>query len=198
MKKNKTKTATVLAGGSTTVLLAIAGLTSVLKIAIPSLIFGFVLVPSFIFLVICIHSYYGDKTHPYSLAGISFSIMYGVLIGFNYYMQLTLKPKGLSGLDLLSMNNPNSIMWVIEILGYFFMGLSTLAMAPVFGSTAVEKVVKYVFILNGLLGIGGLIGYALNFNLSIMFFGLILWNIVMPIGTGALTYHFITNKQSVK
>lgn len=61
--------------------------------------------------------------------------MYGVLICFNYYLQLTLMQKNILGLDLLSMNNPNSIMWVIEVLEYFFMGLSTIAIVSVFGSS---------------------------------------------------------------
>lgn len=192
------KLASICAGGLTTILLILAGLTSVLKIEIPSLVLGFVLAPFFIAFAVCIHYFFGKKTSLYSLLGIIFAVMYGVLICFNYYLQLTLMQKDIPGLDLFSMKNPNSIMWVIEVLGYFFMGLSTLVMAPILGTTVAEKVVKLAFILNGFLGIGGLIGYALNFPLGIMLVGLLLWNIIMPIGSGTLTYHFIKNSKPIE
>jgi hypothetical protein len=116
--------------------------------------------------------------------------MYGVLISFNYYLQLTLMQKNVSGLELFSMSDPNSMMWVIEVLGYFFMGLSTIFVSIIFGSSFLERSIKLIFIVNGILGIGGIIGYTLGWNLSLMLWGLMLWNIIMPIAAGLLIYYF--------
>ena len=60
------------------------------------------------------------------------------------------------------MDNPQSMMWVIEVLGYFFMGLATLFAAPVFRSGRVESLVKWLFLTNGVLGILTPIAYGLN------------------------------------
>lgn len=95
-------------------------------------------------------------------------------------------------IELLAMDNPHSIMWVIEMLGYFFMGLSTLAITPIFGDSLIEKLIKLIFLFNGILGIGGLFAYTAGLDINICLIGLAVWNIVMPIGTGLLTYYFIS------
>jgi len=82
------------------------------------------------------------------------------------------------------------MMWVIEVLGYFFMGLSTLFAAPVFGSGRIESMIRWLFVANGILGILTPIGYALNLPIEILLGGLIVWDIVMPISTALLAYLF--------
>jgi hypothetical protein len=94
------------------------------------------------------------------------------------------------------MTNPQSMMWVIEILGYFFMGLTTLFTAPVFGAGRIEKLIKWLFVANGVLGILTPIGYGLNFPLQILLGGLILWDIIMPLSTGAIAYLFRRKNQA--
>ncbi len=171
-------------------LIFLAGLTSVLKITILSLIFGFLLVPIFIILITCLHYNSKKEMKMFSMLGVIFACMYGILISFNYYLQLTLVQKNVSGLELFSMSDPNSMMWVIEVLGYFFMGLSTIFVSIIFGSSFLERSIKLIFIVNGILGIGGIIGYTLGWNLSLMLWGLMLWNIIMPIAAGLLIYYF--------
>jgi hypothetical protein len=171
-------------------LIFLAGLTSVLKITILSLIFGFLLVPIFIILITCLHYNSKKEMKMFSMLGVIFACMYGILISFNYYLQLTLVQKNVSGLELFSMSDPNSMMWVIEVLGYFFMGLSTIFASTIFGSSFLERSIKLIFIVNGILGIGGIIGYTLGWNLSLMLWGLMLWNIIMPIAAGLLIYYF--------
>jgi hypothetical protein len=179
--------------GLAALVVLLAGLTSVLNIPIPSLILGFLLVPIFITLMVCLHYNSNNDKKIFSLLGVLFASMYGVLISFNYYLQLTLMQNNSSGLELFAMSNPNSMMWVIEVLGYFFMGLSTLFAVAIFGSTLLEKFIKILFIINGLLGIGGLIGYAIGLSMNILMIGLMSWNIIMPIA--ALLTFFYFKKQ---
>jgi hypothetical protein len=82
----------------------------------------------------------------------------------------------------------------IEILGYFFMGLSMLFIAPIFQSGRLEKLIRWLFVFNGILGIGGATGFALNLDWRILIGGLILWTIVMPVTTALLAYWFKTVK----
>ena len=115
---------------------------------------------------------------------------YAVLIGFNYYMELTLVRNNLYT-DAFAMDDPQSIMWVIEVLGYGFMGLATLATAFVFTNGKLENAIRWLFIVNGILGIGGMIGVdALGLSLNILAGGLVIWYIVMPISSVLLAILF--------
>jgi hypothetical protein len=114
---------------------------------------------------------------------------YAVLIGFNYYMELTLVRNNLYTVAF-AMDDPQSIMWVIEVLGYGFMGMATLATSFVFTTGKLENVIRWLFIVNGILGIGGMIGYALGLSLNILAGGLVIWDIVMPISSILLAILF--------
>ena len=96
---------------------------------------------------------------------------------------------------MFSMTNTHSMMWVIEVLGYFFMGLATLFAAPVFGSSRTEKAIKWLFVANGVLGILTPIGYGLNLPIEILLGGLIIWDIIMPISTALVAYLFWNAKK---
>jgi hypothetical protein len=55
------------------------------------------------------------------------------------------------------MDNPQSIMWVIEALGYGFMGLSTLFASWSFRRSKLEQAVRWLFMVNGVLGSGAIL-----------------------------------------
>jgi hypothetical protein len=137
----------------------------------------------------CIHEYSPADKKFFSRLGLLFTMGYAVLIGFNYYMQLTLVKNNLYT-DVFAMDDPQSIMWVIEVLGYGFMGLATFATAFVFTNGKLENAIRWLFIVNGILGIGGMIGYALGLSLNILAGGLIIWDIVMPISSILLAILF--------
>ena len=88
------------------------------------------------------------------------------------------------------MSNPQSIMMVIEVLGYGFMGVATLCAAGRFGQGGIEQAIRWLFVLNGVLGIGGTIGYALELSMRVLYGGLILWDAVMPATAILLAVHF--------
>ena len=94
-------------------------------------------------------------------------------------MQLTLVRQNLFTTEF-AMDNPQSIMWVIEVIGYGFMGLATFFAAWIFKTGKLETAIRWLLIINGVLGIGGMIGYALGLSMNILLGGLIAWDIVMP------------------
>lgn len=180
-----------------TLLVTVAGVTATASIQPFATIMGFLLTPTFLVVMACIHCYASESKKVFSLVGLSFAIIYATLISLNYFIQLTFVNQSTFDVSLFSMTNPQSLMWVIEVLGYFFMGLATLFAAPVFGSGRVEKIIKWLFIVNGILGIGALLGYGMNVPLEIMLGGLIVWDIVMPVSTALLAYLF-WNARTVK
>ena len=118
-----------------------------------------------------------------------FAVGYAVLIGFNYFMQLTLVRQNLYTAPF-AMDNPHSVFFVIEVLGYGAMGLATLFAAWVFDSGRLEKGIRWLFVINGVLGIGGMIGYAVNLSMNTLLAGLVAWDVVMPVATILLAILF--------
>jgi hypothetical protein len=172
-----------------TIAVIFSGITASTAMKIPSLVSGIILIPVFILLIACIHEYSPADRKFFSRLGLLFTMGYAVLIGFNYYMQLTLVQNNLYT-DVFAMDDPQSIMWVIEVLGYGFMGLATLSTAFVFTNGKLENAIRWLFIVNGILGIGGMIGYALGLSLSILAGGLIVWDIIMPLSSILLVVLF--------
>jgi hypothetical protein len=172
-----------------TIAVIFSGITATTTMKIPSLVSGIILIPIFILLMACIHEYAPADKKIFSRLGLLFTTGYAVLIGFNYYLQLTLVQKNLYT-DVFAMDDPQSIMWVIEVLGYGFMGLATLSAAFIFPNGKLENVIRWLFIINGILGIGGMIGYALGWSLNILLGGLIVWDIIMPVSSLLLAILF--------
>jgi len=173
-----------------TLLVAVAGITATASFQPFATIIGFLLTSSFLVVMACIHCYASDDRKVFSLIGLSFAIIYATLISMNYFIQLTIVRQSTFDISIFDMTNPQSMMWVIEVLGYFFMGLSTLFAAPVFESGRTESLVKWLFVANGILGVLTPVGYAFNFPPQIMLGGLIVWDIVMPLATTSLAYLF--------
>ena len=181
-----------------TLLVTIAGITATASIQPFATIIGFLLTSSFLVVMACIHCYAPEGKKVFSLVGLSFAIIYATLISVNYFIQLTFVNQTTFDVSIFSMTNSQSMMWVIEILGYFFMGLATLFAAPVFGSNRTENLIKWLFVANGILGILTPIGYGLNLPLQILLGGLIVWDIIMPLSTALLAYLFKQKRQVKK
>jgi hypothetical protein len=179
-----------------TIFLAISGITSSVSIYLVSNISGFILTSIFLIVITCIYYSAPDDKKILGQIGLSFAIIYATMISMNYFIQLTFVKFGAFNTDIFSITNPQSMMMTIEVLGYFFMGLSTLFIAPIFQSGRLEKSIRWLFVFNGILGIGGAIGFALNLDWRILIGGLILWTIVMPITTALISYWFKTEKSN--
>jgi hypothetical protein len=60
----------------------------------------------------------------------------------------------------------------------------------VFGSGRLENYVRWLFVLNGVLGLLTPVAYVINLPMNIMLGGLVVWDIVMPLATASLAYLF--------
>ncbi|MCU0486099.1 MAG: hypothetical protein MUC85_08320 [Anaerolineales bacterium] len=173
-----------------TIAVLFSGISASTALKMPSLISGIILIPIFILFMTCIHEYAPTEKKLCSRLGLLFSTGYATLIGFNYYMQLTLVRKGLYS-DVFAMDDPQSVMIMIEALGYGFMGLATLFTAFSLPNGKIENAIRWLFIFNGILGIGGIVGYALDLNFKILAGGLIVWDIIMPISSVLVAIIFL-------
>lgn len=174
----------------TAVLLALAGVSSLMEITEPSLILGLLAVPSFISLMACLYRFVPRGQHAAGIAAVGFAIGYGVLIGFNYFSQLSFIHREIEVPELLLFAKMDSIFMVIEMLGYSFMGLATVAIAATLSKSRIGIAVKVLFYFNGFLSVGGAIGYMLGWNFKTMFAGAVVWTVVMPLACVLLFFYF--------
>jgi hypothetical protein len=147
-----------------------------------SFLLGFPVVIVFVVLMGAVHSCAPEEKKIFGLLGVVFSAVAATLLGFNYYFMINQGQLGVLP-EMLLMTNPHSLIWVIEVLGYGFMGIATLAAAPVFAGGKLEQAVFWLFVANGVLGIGGIVAYAANASLAILMGGLLAWDIVFPVMT---------------
>jgi hypothetical protein len=156
---------------------------------IPSLL----LAPMFVILMLCIHQYASDDRKVLSQLSFSFAIICSTVLSVHYYIQLTFVQQGIlnnetAGVWQFAAPNPHSFFWTFAALGYGFMGIALLCAAPVFAGKTVHTI-KWLFIANGIVGIGFLIGNALGvFIVNIL--ASFIWGILFPIAAILLAKKF--------
>jgi len=153
-----------------------------------SMVLGLLVASIFIVMMVSVHFYAPDDRKILTLLGVAFAVVCATLLSINYYLQITVARW--TTLPLLSISNPHSIMWAVEVLGYGFMGLATLFPAIIFSTNRLEVAIRWLFIGNGILGVGGIIGFVVVDNPLILLPGLIVWDVVFPLMTLLLAIFF--------
>ncbi|MHB1418382.1 MAG: hypothetical protein ACYCX4_02165 [Bacillota bacterium] len=129
---------------------------------------SFLIAPSFMAMMISLHTLTTDNNKVWSHLGVAFSIVYAVLILIAYYTQLVIVRSNSMQLSpeimKLLVYKPGSLIFALDMLGYGFMCLATLVAVPVFVGGKEEKRAKMLFIINGVFFIPSLIFPALNFS----------------------------------
>jgi hypothetical protein len=129
--------------------------------------------PLFVILLNCIHDYARDDRKVLSRIALCFGVAFATLVCVGYFFQLTVVRLNLSsghldGVEQLIQTNPNSTVLAIMMLGWgWFFALSSLFVAPVFSGGALERVIKFSFLANGVFCILGALGYAFDLVLLV-------------------------------
>lgn len=149
---------------------------------IPSLL----LAPMFVIMMMCIYQSASEDKKILGQLGVAFALICGGILSMHYYIQLTVVQQGLlnnetAGLWLFSAPNPRSLFWTFSALGYGFMGFSLLCATPIFAEKT-ERSIKWLFIANGIIGVGFLVGNALGIFMANILASFI-WGVLFPIAT---------------
>jgi hypothetical protein len=118
----------------------------------PSLFLG----PSFLLVAVSIHELASPDRKIWSHAAVVFATAYTVLIGMNYFVQLTwvtprLAAGRTAGIEQFLFVPFDSFLYAVDILGYSFMSVATLFAAMVFTGKGIERITRWFLISNGLL-----------------------------------------------
>ena len=107
---------------------------------------------------------------------LSFGIMFALLTSMFYFVQLSTVRQSLlhgqpEGLEWFVQANPASVLLAINMLGWtLFLGLASLFISPVFTGGRLEAVIRYAFLVNGIVCLLGGISFVLNIPVLIFLF----------------------------
>ena len=127
---------------------------------------GILLAPTFVVLMACIHAYAPEPKKIYSRIGLSFALIYAVVILVDYYLQLTVVVPSLQageteGLSLFTQYDPHGVFIALETLGYSMLTVALLFAAPVFAGGRAERAIRALFTLSFVLAVVAFVGLAL-------------------------------------
>ena len=115
--------------------------------------FGFIYLTGFIVFISASRQLLVGKNQLYGDGAIITTAIFGSLISINYILQIGYVPRAVSAptelLAVFVMNNPKSICWLLEMFGWGFLGAATWFISPGFNSSRLQKIVKVLFIING-------------------------------------------------
>lgn len=124
---------------------------------------GFVLVASSIAWIASVHAGAARNRRGLSAAALVFTGAFAALIFLNYLFQAVVLPSLVSDYDpndatlvaALSMANPRSLAWQVEMWGWGAFGVATWLVAPTFGGSRLERATGIAFTANGVLSVVG-------------------------------------------
>jgi hypothetical protein len=145
-------------GSALLVALEVAAFAAGLSFSLPiewSFVASFFLAPSFLTLMVSLHYSIPAEKQVWSHLGLVFATVYTVMVTISYFLQLAVVANNSLGVseDALKLVRfvPGSAIFAQDMLGYSFMCLATLAAAPVFGSSRLERWLGRLFAVHGLL-----------------------------------------------
>src|SRR5512143_1464529 len=157
---------------------------------IPSLL----LAPTFVVLMVCVHSYAPNAKKIWSQVGLAFAIVYATMACVNYIVQLTvvrlsILNKETDGLAMFVMGNPHSIFWALAS-AYIFMNLAMLCAAPVFDGGKLERWLRWLFLANGVSVVVSVFGIVVDSPPIYLLVSLVPWCVLFSLTTALLAVLF--------
>jgi hypothetical protein len=142
---------------------------------------SFLITILFVGIMAALYSLAPDEKKILGVLGLSFTAICVTLVSITYYTQLSVVPNSIKSgateeLTRFVYHSPNSFVFAIDILGFFFLGLATLCAAPLFETRKLELAIRGLFVAFGIENIIGLLAHALDYQ-----FILLLYNVLMTL-----------------
>ena len=149
--------------------------------------FGFLLASGSVLMLVSVRLL--SQKRATALTALIFMSIGAAFAIFNYVTQTTFIPALVDSytselgplIAILSMSNPNSLSWAVEMWGYGFIGLGTWLAAGFFGPSRLERTARFLFILNGVLSVFGALIVSVKLGGVFSVAGLIgygIWNVL--------------------
>jgi hypothetical protein len=162
----------------------------------------FLIAPSYLIMASCIYRLTPENKKILSLLGVVFAVAYLAQITANYYLQMTAVSQSmtagqLDGVAMFAFGNLNSVFWAMEALGYTWLSISMIFVGLLFTGGWKETAIKWIFVVNGILGAIAPIQAVLQLNTPPI--SLLLFAVTFPVSTIliALLFHQAKNTGSM-
>jgi hypothetical protein len=139
------------------------------------------LAPSFLAMLICANAVVSPDRTIWTQLGVAFAVVYVPLCSASYVVELfVVEPRVLRGAvdetTLLTIVRGDSVFNAIDGLGYLFMSLATLAAAPAFGGTRLERWIRWLFVAHGAVALPIFLTYFVS---RTFLYGAALWSVTL-------------------
>ncbi len=109
-------------------------------------IFGFLIVGGFVLLMASLNGTGPERVRPLEVAAIAFTGIFASLVFTNYVLQTAFIPQWVPLRDpvvgIVTMANPRSLGWSLEMYGYALLGIATAFVAPLFDNHGRQRGIK--------------------------------------------------------
>ena len=120
---------------------------------------GYILLSGFVCFSASCHALAAAPLRTRTAAALVFTGVYAALVFTNYTIQLGFIPRVLNErpayVSALTMANPASFAWFLEMFGYAAMGVATWLVATAFRGSRRADAIRYLLVANGVLSIVG-------------------------------------------
>lgn len=122
-------------------------------------VLGYILLSGFVFFSASCHALAATPLRTRTAAALVFTGIYAALVFTNYTIQLGFIPQVLGErppyVSALTMANPSSFAWFLEMFGYAAMGVATWLVSTAFRGSRRADAIRYLLVANGALSIVG-------------------------------------------
>jgi hypothetical protein len=131
--------------------------------------------PLYVILINSLHELAAPEKKVTTRLGLSFGLLFAVLVGGFYFVQLSTVRLSVArdqfgGLEQIVQANPYGALSALNMLGWtLFFGLSSLFVAPVFSGSKLAGLIRWLFVINGVMCLLGGIGYVLEITTLVFF-----------------------------
>lgn len=141
--------------------------------------------PLMVIIMVAVHAYASPEVKAYSFTALLFMILLAAITSSVHFVILTvsrqIEATGLTWVPLFFSFKWPSVAYTLDILAWdVFFALSMLFAAPVFMVGRLEKTVRILMIVSGVLSLAGLIGVPLA-NMQVRNIGIIGYAVVAPV-----------------
>lgn len=128
-------------------------------------VLGFLLLAGFVWFIASCFAIGVSTLRVRAMAAVVFTAVYAAMVFTNYTLQVGYVPRVLGESPAvaaaITMANPSSFGWFLEMFGYAAMGVATWLVAPAFGRTTRGVTIRFLLIANGVVSIIGAASTAL-------------------------------------
>lgn len=147
------------------------------------------IIPGWVGLAVAIHAAAPPERRPFSLAGLVLTGAYVATIGANDLIQITTVRLNLTagtteGLAVWVKDNPHSVFYPLETVGYLWQSLAALLAAAVLTGPGIQRWIRWLFGAVAVSGVWGVVATLLGLGFQHPFFvaGMALYALAFPLG----------------